>query len=344
MTDKHRMPKSKFRKIAIITGVVLVVLAVIVRIGFMVAAGNDTAKPDQTKASIIQVEGLKDSLITTTDAKFKLPLTIKRPSDITIQKVKVFVNDKENTAIQRQPIKNPSSYTAFIKSDLKSGLNDVKVAVIGNKIGEDPTTLETKEFKIALKPAEKPAIRISGAKESDGTWQIKDAEESTYELRISTIPDGDKNSAATSLTVNEKEIPPTTRQGWFYHTISSLKDGKNTFTIKAKNEAGETTATLTITKVPKAQQEANNAQQTFNGIVIEAQAACAQYAEIMLGVKDINISYNQSSIKRQNADGTVLLKANIAEDRGFLRSDQPLGIMECTTSADGMRVLHFTSY
>jgi hypothetical protein len=79
-------------------------------------------------------------------------------------------------------------------------------------------------------------------------------------------------------------------------------------------------------------------------LLFEAEITCIRYAETYFGVKDVNINYDQASIKRKQADGTLLIKANIADSQGFFRPEKPLGMMECTTSADGISVIGFLTY
>lgn len=78
--------------------------------------------------------------------------------------------------------------------------------------------------------------------------------------------------------------------------------------------------------------------------LFEADITCQEYAESYFGVKDVNVHYDQSSIRRKNADGTLLIKANIADSQGAFKPEKPLGTMECTTDSTGMQVINFIAY
>jgi hypothetical protein len=68
---------------------------------------------------------------------------------------------------------------------------------------------------------------------------------------------------------------------------------------------------------------------------------CARYAERLYKVKDVNVHFNYSSIKRRQDDGSLLIKANIADSQGISRPEKPIGIMECVTDPTGMTVRDF---
>lgn len=78
--------------------------------------------------------------------------------------------------------------------------------------------------------------------------------------------------------------------------------------------------------------------------IFEAAITCQEYAESYFKVKDVNISHDQSTIERKQDNGTILIKANIADSQGTLRQEKPLGTMECTASVDGMTVTNFLAY
>lgn len=336
MTDKQKMSKSKFRKIAIITGAALIILAVIIRIGFMVAAGNSTPESGQAKASIIQVEGLTDDAITTTDADYRLGFTVQKPTNKTVkQTVKVFLNDKVRQTSSDNKDADLVRYSVLGFS-LSSGENSVKITVGENEVGEPAKEVAAKYFKVNLESSKKPTIKIVGATETDGSWLVKNVKKDSYESSVDTVPENSKNSGATSLTVNGRSLSSDDKRGHFSYRAAGLKEGNNVFTFKAKNNIGEITSKVVINRVIPKEDPADP--------VFEAGITCQEYAERYFGVKDINVHYNSSSIKRKNADGTIIVKADIADSKGFLQPEQPLGIMECTTNSTGMTVLSFDAY
>jgi hypothetical protein len=83
---------------------------------------------------------------------------------------------------------------------------------------------------------------------------------------------------------------------------------------------------------------------TNDNLILEAEATCKEYAQSYFGVQDINMSYDQSSIRRINPDGSILIKAKIADSQGAFHRQKPLGTMECTTEKTGMRVINFITY
>ncbi len=94
----------------------------------------------------------------------------------------------------------------------------------------------------------------------------------------------------------------------------------------------------------KANSPATSPSNPDDDLLFEAEITCIRYAETYFDVKDVNINYDQASIKRKQADGTLLIKANIADSQGFFRPEKPLGMMECATSSDGMSVVNFLTY
>ncbi len=79
-------------------------------------------------------------------------------------------------------------------------------------------------------------------------------------------------------------------------------------------------------------------------VLFEAEVTCQEYAESYFGVKDVNMHYDQASIRRKQPDGTLLIKAKIADSQGAFRPEKPLGTMECTTDGTGMQVIDFITY
>jgi len=97
-------------------------------------------------------------------------------------------------------------------------------------------------------------------------------------------------------------------------------------------------------KVEAERKSAEAEKKRIDDLLFEAEITCQQYAEVWFRVSDINISYNHSSIRRQQPDGNLLIKANVADSKGTWKPDVPLGVMECTTSPDGLRVVDFINY
>lgn len=321
--------------------IIVAIVIVVIIIGIIGAIFGGDSGEQQKTPPVIGVVGLSGSSISTTDAGYSLSFYVGKK--YTNQEVKVYLNGSALLSVT-QDYQHSSDTQTYYKSylpSLQNGSNDVKIIVNNKEPGEDPVTVASKEFKINLKATIQPTISIKGATQTDNGWQIKDVKDDNYKLTIDTTPKDSKNSGAASLTINGESVPVSSSRGQFDYTIKALKDGDSTFTITAKNEIGEITDTLTITKISAAEQAANAA---FADALIEAQAACAQYAELTLNVKDVNISYTQSSIRKRNDDGTVLIKANIAEDKGWFKSDIPLGIMECTTDSTGTKVINFLHY
>lgn len=159
--------------------------------------------------------------------------------------------------------------------------------------------------------------------------------------------------------MNDKEVEPVYGASKNFSTELELQPGDNsikiyvvgyeesakTFTIHLKQEepvAQPTPETPAEPETPTT--ETPSQTPARDDSIFEAEITCQEYAEQYFGVKDINISYDQSSIKRKNPDGSILIKVNIADSQGLFRPAKPLGVMECTTSGDGMRVQQFVSY
>lgn len=126
------------------------------------------------------------------------------------------------------------------------------------------------------------------------------------------------------------------------------KDAKVAADKKAADEKKAQTQAEAEAQKKAAQSTPSSTQpttsQTDEDALFEAEVTCKEHAESYYGVKDINIHYDQSSIRRRNPDGTLLIKANIADSQGAFRPEKPLGTMECTTTPDGMRVTNFITY
>lgn len=140
-----------------------------------------------------------------------------------------------------------------------------------------------------------------------------------------------------------------------YYTDLALKEGSNSVKILVGSyeESAKKFAISLKLPVPEAQVSAPQPAETkkepstvpaVDDSIFEAEITCQEHAESYFNVDNINISYDQSSIKRKNPDGTVLIKANIADSQGAFRQQKPLGTMECSTSSDGMRVISFRNY
>ena len=159
--------------------------------------------------------------------------------------------------------------------------------------------------------------------------------------------------------MNNKEVEPVYGASKNYFTQLELQPGDNgikiyvvdheesakTFTIRLKQDEPEaqlSSETPAESETPKT--ETPSQTPARDDSIFEAEITCQEYAESYFGAKDINIHHDQSSIKRKNPDGSILIKVNIADSQGLLRPEKPLGTMECTTTVDGMRVTKFLVY
>jgi hypothetical protein len=123
------------------------------------------------------------------------------------------------------------------------------------------------------------------------------------------------------------------------------EESAKTFTIHLKQEEPEAQPTPETPAEPEAPATETPSQAPArDDSIFEAEITCQEYAEIYFRVKDVNIIDSQASIKRKNPDGSILIKSVIADSQGLLRPAKPLGVMECTTSGDGMRVQQFVNY
>ena len=199
------------------------------------------------------------------------------------------------------------------------------------------------------KAANKPVIGVNNAKYVDNILTLSEEDADT----TFTVKTGNLSGKAdeTTLTVNGVTISPSLTNHYSYST--TLKPGDNTFNIVATNKAGKDEKKLVVTYKPKTatSSESKSSTQTTpapvattDSTIFEAEITCQEYAEKQLGVNDINVHYDQSSIKKKNADGTIIIKVNIADSQGFFKPEKPLGIMECTTDSTGMKVNNFIHY
>jgi len=215
-------------------------------------------------------------------------------------------------------------------------------AVVGLRKDDSPAPPKTNAVAATpAAPAKKaPVVSIDDAKVSGDTLTL-DARSATPTI---TVRATDIDPAAGDvITVNGQ---PTTRTGALgnkYTYVATIQAGQNTLTVSAKNSGGQTDKQLIISYDPAAVAKAA-ADKAVADALLEAEVTCQQHAEKYFGVKDINISYDQSSIRRANPDGTLLVKANIADANGVFGAQKPLGVMECTTTADGMTATAFRVY
>lgn len=187
----------------------------------------------------------------------------------------------------------------------------------------------------------KPSIKVNSAAIENDYLIIK-TDKDDYTISLSTgagIQQLNDESRST-VTINDNEIQSQPAGYDNFVQKFTLQPGDNTFSIVATNKAGKDEEKLIVRYEPKP--VANTS--SVDDPVFEAEITCQQHAEKQLLVKDVNLGYDQSSIKRKNPDGTILIKANIADSQGFWRQSKPLGIMECTTDPTGMSVISFINY
>lgn len=195
------------------------------------------------------------------------------------------------------------------------------------------TSSSSQAKEAAPKPeAKKPIISVSDAKTVDGIFTL-DRQQAKSSFAVTTGDAQDKTN--TSLTINGVAVKPSVAGPNYFSYSTTLKPGDNKFAIVATNAAGKDEKELIVKYTPPT---------PVDDTLFEAEITCQQYAEKELLVKDINIHYDQSSIKKKQADGTIIIKVNIADSQGWLHPEKPLGIMECTTDATGMKVNKFINY
>lgn len=162
---------------------------------------------------------------------------------------------------------------------------------------------------------------------------------------------------SVKVFVNEKENIFVTHKGdGEYESNLSLEEGENKIKIIVGRDEPSSKSFKILYEPPapkplpkRVEPEAKKPEEpkTYtpqDDSIFEAEITCQQYAESYFNVENINISYDQSSIKRKNPDGSILIKVNIADSRGAFSQQKPLGIMECTTGSDGMHVSSFNTY
>ena len=197
------------------------------------------------------------------------------------------------------------------------------------------TNNSTNTSQTDTKSATKPTISITSAKDVDGVLTItKQKADTSFTITTGSLAD---KTTDTKLTINgttveaDKDFSPN-----YFRYSTTLKPGDNKFTIVATNAAGTDEKALVIKYEQKTAATPDP--------ILEAEITCQEYAQKQLEVEDINISYDQSSIKKKQADGTIIIKVNIADSQGLIHQEKPLGIMECTTDATGMKVNNFINY
>lgn len=323
--------------------IILIGIAILLLIGFLFGdkSGDQSGQSEQStqkSTPIITISDLKDGIISTTEKQYKLSVTVTK-SGYDLQDVKMKLNDKESMIMKDPSDSSGTKYTAV--PSLKNGKNTVVIHVDAHDIGETLSTIATKKFDIDLQSSEAPVIKIDNATQQDASWKVDNFTKDKFELTVHTTPENSTNSGASTVIVNDEQLALNEPGGILRKHELALKDGVNDFTIVAKNNSGEAVAHLSIVKLSNEEQIA---RQKTESILSEAEVSCKQYAQKVFLVKDINIGYNQSSLRKQNPDGTLLIKANIADSQGFFRQQKPLGIMECTTDPTGYTVLDFVHY
>ena len=205
--------------------------------------------------------------------------------------------------------------------------DDNKQTTSSSGANKDSSQTDTKSTK--------PTISITRAKDVDGVLTItKRKADTSFTITTGSLAD---KTTDTELTINgtaveaDKAFSPN-----YFRYSTTLKPGDNKFTIIATNAAGTDEKALIVKYEQKAA--------AVPDPIFEAEITCQEYAQKQLKVEDINISYDQSSIKKTQTDGTIIIKVTIADSRGLFHEEKPLGIMECTTDATGMKVNNFINY
>lgn len=209
---------------------------------------------------------------------------------------------------------------------------------------------------------EKPEIFIDGQKIEVEKDKIKleknrDCEKlgvDFYGISVDLQSDDCKEKMATFKTSNTEKEKDVINDGSCKTKvqIEAEKQARAKEEARKQKEIAEREASETernrVEAERKATEEANKRAEEerlqTQDLLLEAEVSCKQYAEVYFRVSDINIKYNQSSIKRKEPNGTLLIKANISDSRGAWKPDVPLGVMECITDSSGMSVLSFISY
>lgn len=162
---------------------------------------------------------------------------------------------------------------------------------------------------------------------------------------------------SVKVFVNEKDNLFVTHKGdGKYESNLSLEEGENKIKIIVSRDEASSKSFKILYEPPtpepltkKVEPEVKKPEEpkTYtpqDDSIFEAEITCQQYAQRYFNVEDINISYDQSSIKRKNPDGSILIKVSIADSRGAFSQQKPLGIMECTTGSNGLQVSSFNTY
>ena len=195
-----------------------------------------------------------------------------------------------------------------------------------------------------------PKIEVSGL--SGDSIKVS---EKRYKLKFSNT--NHIAGKSVKVSVNDMDNVYATHKGdGRYESALSLEEGENDIKIVIGRDEASAKSFKILYEPPKPEPLPKKVEpeikkpeepKTYtlqDDSIFEAEITCQQYAERYFNVEDINISYDQSSIKRKNPDGSILIKVNIADSRGAFSQQKPLGIMECTTGSDGMRVSSFNAY
>lgn len=340
-TLRKRYTPHKAQSGNIIVGVILIVVVVgILSLIFGKKTPEESSTNTQHAKPTVSIKDAKNNKISTQENNYTVTILTKRGSYDNVD-ISGSLNDTPVTPLKlpgQDSRADQTSYTSVLL--LRPGDNTLKVTATGKNFYDKNEANTQTQVNIHLTATEKPTITIKNATQDGANWIVKDYLKDTFDLEVDTATENSKNSGAASLRVNDEVLKPTNYTKYKYD-LKSLKDGVNTFTITAENEQGTLTTTLTINKLSSAEQQARAA---IENVLSEAEVTCQQYAEKLFLVKDINIHYDQSSIRRQQPDGNLLIKVNIADSQGFWRQEKPLGIMECTTNPTGMVILNFEHY
>ncbi len=249
-------------------------------------------------------------------------------------------SEQKNTTLTVNDVNVPPSIvdaSRFYFEIDTTNLSESYKIIASNDKGTDEKTI------YFIKKQEKPLSDYSKPEAKElPTFEVEDSSEENEHLTISTsLKNYDirfKTSNIYSSSGHSLKVNGTAVNIGILSTKykTDLNPGENVFTIIAENNIGVVTKKLIVNYIP--------GMGSSDDAIFEAEVSCVAYAQSYFNVKDINVGYDQSSIERVQSDGTILIKVNIADSRGFLRAEKAIGVMECTTSADGLRVIKFISY
>ncbi|MFK7810565.1 MAG: hypothetical protein AB8F74_22350 [Saprospiraceae bacterium] len=157
---------------------------------------------------------------------------VSRKSDIT-----VFVNGKNIRDFSYDSRRNAVSATA----NLKEGSNRLKVTA-KNSYGSDSDEVSIRYNKVITTPKQPPVVDINSPRNNSTTYETSVDLTATVKYVV--------NKKDISILVNGRKVNSfnfQSRGGKVTTTISGLKEGTNTITVKASNKDGRDEASVKVT-------------------------------------------------------------------------------------------------